>query len=167
MGQAQQVCNGSKFWGVSDTIQKDLDSLGKGAERSLIELSKKNTKFYTWGRIAPCSRIDSGPTSWKITWQKKALSVLMDKLTMSQQFSLMAKKDNSTLGCIRQSVASMLGEVTLPLCSALVRPHLACCASAGLSWTRKVWPQWIGSHEVSESWLRDRSNYHMRKGRQS
>lgn len=44
---------------------------------------------------------------------------------------------------------------------------LACSSSAGLSWTRKVWPQWIGSHEVSGSWLRDRSSRHMRKCRES
>lgn len=50
MGQAQQVCNGSKFWGVSDTIQKDLDSLGKGAERSLIELSKEKYKVLHLGQ---------------------------------------------------------------------------------------------------------------------
>lgn len=40
--------------------------------------------------------------------------------------AFMAKKINSILGSIRQSIASGLGEVIPLLCSALVR-HLECC----------------------------------------
>ncbi|KAK4830157.1 hypothetical protein QYF61_008668 [Mycteria americana] len=87
-----------------DVIQRDLDKLEKWAHYRLGD-----------------DVIKSSPA-------EKDSGVLMDeKLDMSQQCVLTAQKANPVLGCINRSVASRSREVVLPLCSALVRPHLEYC----------------------------------------
>jgi len=75
---------------------------------------------------------------------ERDLSVLVDdKLTIIQQWALVAKKASGILECIKKSVASRLKEVLLPLYSVLGRPHLEYCIQF---WT----PQFKKDEELLE-----------------
>lgn len=59
------------------------------------------------------------------------LGFLVNKLPMSQQCVLVAKKASGILGCIRNIIANRLREVILTHCSAIARPHLEHCVQFG------------------------------------
>jgi len=73
----------------------------------------------------------------------KDLGILVaEELGVTQQCALAAQKANRILGCTQSSVASRVREGILPLCSALVRPHLESCIQLGSPWHRKDTELW-------------------------
>lgn len=60
----------------------------------------------------------------KSSAEKHLGALANNRLAMSQQGVLVAKKTNHILGCVKRSVDSRLKEVIILLYSATVRPHL-------------------------------------------
>ncbi|KAK4829701.1 hypothetical protein QYF61_006076 [Mycteria americana] len=82
---------------------------------------------------------------YESSFAEKDLVVLVDhKLDTKQQCTLTAKKTNSLLRYIRKSVTSRSWEVILPLCLALVRPHLEC-------WVQFWIPEYKRDRDILES----------------
>ncbi|CAM4597542.1 unnamed protein product [Lepidochelys kempii] len=111
-----------------DRIQKAVDKLEDWAKRNLMRFNKDKCRVLHLGRKNPMHRYRLGTEWLGSSSAEKDRGVTVDeKLDMSQQCAVVAKKANVILGCISMGIASRSRDVIVPLYSTLVRPHLEYC----------------------------------------
>ncbi|KAJ7417732.1 hypothetical protein BTVI_31652 [Pitangus sulphuratus] len=121
----------TKLEGVADTpegcaaLQWDLNRSERWPERNFLKFKEGKCRVLHLGMNNTLHQDKLGYNLMESSVVEKDPGV--NKLSVSQQCALVAKKASGNLGCIRESIASRMREVILQLYSGLVRPCLECC----------------------------------------
>ncbi|PKU40040.1 hypothetical protein llap_9656 [Limosa lapponica baueri] len=105
----------------TSAVERDLERLDQWAKANGLRFNKAKCWVLHFGHNNPMNATGLEKSGWSCLAEKD-LEVFFDsRLNMRWQRAQVAKKANSILVCIRNSVASRTREVIVPLYWALVR----------------------------------------------
>lgn len=109
------------------TIKRGLNRLKEGVNRKLMKFNREQCKVLHLQMMNVGNSTYGELTDWKASSQRTGM--LLDKLNMSQQCTLVASK---FLGCFRKSIASTFREVSLHLSASNSTSFVLCLILACL-----------------------------------
>lgn len=121
----------TKLWLLHLVIVLLFKETLKGTRNGPTSWRKGSAKSCTWGRRNPMHQDMLEANPLKAALQERLLWLLVDKLNVSQKCTLVTKKTNSLVSCMRKHIAHRSREVIPPLFSALVRHVWVLCPSVG------------------------------------
>ncbi|GAB0186782.1 hypothetical protein GRJ2_001143500 [Grus japonensis] len=117
-------------------LQRDLDRLDQWAKANCMRFNKAKCRVMHFGHNSPMQCYRLGEEWLESCLAEKYPGALIDRqLNMSQQCAQVAKKTNSILACIRNSVASRTREVIISLGEAALQ---ILCSVLGPQYERDI-----------------------------
>ncbi|KAK4818493.1 hypothetical protein QYF61_014223 [Mycteria americana] len=158
--------------GIECTLSKFADDnqgvlICLRAKANCMRFNKANCKVLHLGHNNPMQRYRLGEEWLESCQAEKDLRVLVDScLNMSQQCAQVAKKANSILACIRNSVASRTRKPHLEYCAQFWAPHYKRDIEVLERVQRRATKLVKGLEQKSdEEWLRERGLFSLEKRR--